>query len=442
MENFKLQLDNEYNSSPSLIHLRGETRPRRGRGSHTPVAGSRININGRYVIFFTSSRWGVPSSVSFSLAPSERGLQPVGVRVIRGARRSLPCGSGHSQHVARAQSGAARRTVELLGDGNPTPFNPPRVVDVATRADYDFYLLYGASSYDYIAATVHAAGVMYAAPLGIHLRLASQEVQSFGTPSTAPVEASALLEGFRQQSMAERTNYDVFHLFTGRPLTGRTIGIAYVGSACSGRTRFNIGLSRAISQPLQPLLFAHEVAHNLGSYHDTVPNSVMNPVLSPNNSSFSQISLAAMKSAVSSRMRCISRLPEHELSLSLSATNSQSFNASVMTNSLRSELCSVGLFAQAWQGGKPLGPNYRVASQQVLLAAGENPNAIIFSAPIPPGPVQSAQVAFHLKTWCRSRTYLSPGQILQVSANSNGASSSLPADGRQWVLLLRSALSK
>lgn len=439
LERFKLTLDEEFGRSPSVMHMRGESRPTKGRGSHTPVAASRIN--GRYHVFFTSSRWGVPSVASFSLVSSDGGVSPANVRVRRSSRRSLPCGSGHSHGVARAKSSGTALGAELLGGGDSSPFSPPRVLEVATRADYDFYLLYGASTNDYIAATVHAAEVLYAAPLGLRLRLASQSVQTYGLPNGTPVDAGLLLEGFRQQSMGERTNYDVFHLFTGRALAGRTIGIAYVTSACSGRSRFNIGLSRTISQPLQPLLFAHEIAHNLGSYHDSVPNSVMNPVLSANNNMFSQGSLSAMKSAINSRMRCISKLPEHDLSVSLAGTNSQTFSAAIRSNSVRSELCSVNLFAQALRSGKGFGPTYRVASRQVLLAPEQNPNEVTFMGTMPPAPVQPADIAFFSKTWCRSRTFISPSQVLQLPENSNGASSSAPADARQWMLLLRGALT-
>lgn len=439
LEQFELRLDEEFGRTASLVHLRGESRPRRGRGSHTPVAASRVD--GRYHVFFTSSRWGVPSVASFSLVPTEAGLRPANVQVRRSGRRSLPCGSGRPQRLARVKSGGTRAGAGILGDGDSSPFNPPRILEIATRADYDFYLLYGASTNDYIAATVHAAEVLYAAPLGLKLRLASQGVQTAGWPNTAPVDAALLLEGFRQQAIGESTNYDVFHLFTGRPLAGRTIGIAYVTSACSGRGRFNIGLSRTISQPLQPLLFAHEVAHNLGSYHDAVPNSVMNPVLSANNNMFSQGSLAAMKSAINSRMRCIAKLPDHDLSVSLAGTNSQVFSATISSNSTRAELCSVNLFAQALRSGRGYGPTYRVASRQVLLSPGLNPNQVTFTGSMPPGPVQPAEIAFFSKTWCKSRSYISPSQQLQVSAEGNGASSSAPADGRQWMLLLRSALA-
>ena len=439
LEQFELTLDEEFGGTRSLVHLRGETRPRRGRGSHTPVAASRVD--GRYHVFFTSSRWGVPSVASFSLVPSESGLRPANVEVRRSGRRSLPCGSDRPHRIARAKSGGTQAAAGILGGEDSSPFSPPRILEIATRADYDFYLLYGASTNDYIAATVHAAEVLYAAPLGLRLRLASQGVQTAGWPNQAPVDAALLLEGFRQQAIAERTNYDVFHLFTGRPLSGRTIGIAYVTSACSGRGRFNVGLSRTISQPLQPLLFAHEIAHNLGSYHDTVPNSVMNPVLSANNNMFSQGSLIAMKSAINSRMRCIGKLPDHDLSVSLAGTNSQVFSATISSNSLRPEICAVNLFAQALRSGKGFGPTYRVASRQVLLSPEQNPNPVTFTGSMPPGPVQSAEIAFSSKTWCRARTYISPPQVLQVSADGNGASSSAPADARRWMLLLRNALT-
>lgn len=438
IERFELKVDSQQQLSASLLHLRGESRPRGGRRNPNAVAASRIGDS--YIVFFTSSRWGVPSSVSFSLVASADGLLPARVRVSRNPQRSLPCGSRHAHRVGRVASHEkGSGGVSAAGQGS-VPFNPQRVLEVATRADYEFYTLYGANTNDYIAATVHAAEVLYAAPLGLRLRLVSQKVQTSGAAQPSPIEASSLLTQFQQQSMAETENYDVLHLFTGRALVSRTIGIAYVGTACSGRARFNIGLSRAISPPLQPLLFAHEIAHNLGSYHDSVPNSVMNPVLSANNNGFSQLSLAAMKSAISSRMRCIARLPDHDLSISLEGTTAQTFFAVIRSTSLRAEPCTVGLMAQALRNGRGFGPTYRVASRQVTLTPEQNPNTVTFSAPMPPGPTDPANIALFSRTWCRSRTYVSPSTVLQVGASDNGASSATPADERQWMLLLRSAL--
>lgn len=438
LEQITLRLDSTYRATPSLSQLIGEVRPRKGRGSPTAVAASRIGR--RFVVYFTSSRRGVPTTASFSLLEREGALIAKSVRLARAPRFALPCGSGRAHQVQRARYGRSQRSAQVLGDSIFTPFSPPRVLEIATRADYDFYLLYGEASNDYIAASLHAAEVLYAAPLGVRFRLANQQVQTYGAPSQgAAVGASFLLEAFRQQVMREPANYDIFHLFTGKNLNGRTIGIAYVRSACSGRTRFNIGLSRAISEPLQPILFAHEIAHNLGAYHDTEPNSVMNPVLTAASTQFSGTSLTSMKAAISSSLRCLSKLPEHQATLSLANSLEQSFSASVGVMSLRAEECSLGLYAQAQVAGKPYGPFYLVSSKKGFLNVGKEPSVTSFTAPTPQGPAQPSDVGFQVKIWCRSRTYLSNTQVIQVSAGSTGASSVLPTDGRAWILLLRKA---
>ena len=441
LEQFVLELDDDWGRySNDGKHLRGEVRPRKGRGSPTAVAVSRVG--GRFVVFFTSSRRGLPSSASFSLVKRDGKIEAHSVKLARAARRTLPCGSGRGHQVQHARRSISKgeEVASIMGDEGVSPLSPPRVLDIAARADFDFYLQHGSETDDYMAASLHAAEVLYAAPLGLRFRLASQQVQTAGVSSGgAPVGAALLLEGFRQQVMAEPVNYDVFHLFTGRELDGRTIGIAYVRSACSGRTRFNIGLSKGISAPLQPVLVAHEIAHNLGAYHDSEPNSVMNPVLGSASANFSGTSLSAMKAAVSRVFRCISRLPEHQLTLAVSAPNPQTFSARLDAVSVRSEECSAGLYGRALVSGRPQGPSYRVASQKAFFGAGDGKATVTFQAPMPSAPLSGAEASFQVKLWCRSRTYLSDSQVLRVSPDGTGASTSLPSDSRGWVLLLRKA---
>lgn len=433
LEQFELELDGNNPGTASAVHLKGASRPRKGRGSNSPVAATRMGT--KTLIFFTSSRRGVPSSVSFRLVQENGAVSARNVRYSKAFARTLPCGSSSGEHtVERAQNGTSRGVVSPFGDLDSQPFNPPRVVEIAVRADYDFFLKYGQASGDYIAAVLHASEVLYASSMGIRFRVTNQGVATSGVPSPGEVDAGALLEAFRQGLKREQGRADLYHLFTGRELVGRTVGIAYVRTACSGNLRFNIGLSRYITDALQPLLLAHEVGHNLGAVHDNEPNSIMNPVLSPTMDHFSGSARSTMKTAISRSMRCIERMPYHQASLSLANTTAEAFNATVALSSAVAESCKAVLYVRAMDKGRPSGPFGRISVQNVTSVAGYTGASFAFAAPRPPDPSSDTQVLFMVKVACRSGSAMTEPQVLTLPAA--GSSASAPGDVKGWIRTL------
>lgn len=433
LEQFQLELDANNPGTATAVHLKGASRPRKGRGSNSPVAATRMGS--KIIIFFTSSRRGVPSSISFSIVNEGETTTARNVRYSKASARTLPCGSGAAaHHMQRAQSGTARGVVSPFGDLDSQPFSPPRVVEIATRADYDFFLRYGQATGDYIAAVLHATEVLYASSLGIRFRVVSSGIATSGVPTAGETDAGALLEAFRQGLKQEQGRADVYHLFTGRELSGRTVGIAYVRTACYGRLRFNIGLSRHITNALQPLLLAHEVGHNLGALHDSEANSIMNPVLSPSMDHFSGAARSTMKAAISRSLRCIERMPNHEAALSLANTTPQGFNATVALSSAVAESCKAALYARAMDKGKPVGPFGRISSQTVTSVAGYTGSSFSFSAPRPADPSSGAEVLFVAKVSCRSGSALTAPQVLNIPPA--GSTASAPPDVKSWIRAL------
>jgi len=337
--------------------------------------------------------------------------------------------------MSRARHGAAGASAGPLSAGDLAPFSPPRVLEITTRADYEFYLKHGSGSNDYIRSVLYAAEVLYARSLGVRFKIVEQGVVTGGSPSNGvPVEAAILLEAFRQALKRERGRSDVYHLFTGRELAGRTIGIAYVKSACSGGYRFNVGLSRDFSPAMQPMLAAHEIGHNLGAYHDNEANSVMNPVISPSMDHFSYSAISQMKTAILRGMSCLSRMPYHQAQLSLDATNEQTFSASVSLASGVTESCTATLYVRGMLHGKPYGPLLRLATQQISSQDGYVGSTFSFSTPMPAAPAQEAQALFQVKVGCRSQSAFTNTQVLAIPAGP--ASSSSSATAREWILAL------
>lgn len=434
LEQFRLAEDSSAQASASLRHFKGVSRPRRGRPFASPAAATVIGD--RVLLFYTSSRLRRPASASFIIGTEGGGRLSASVpRLAAAGLFSLPCASGRAHALRRGVRDRRRAMANPLSDLGAQAFYPPRVVEVATRADFAFYRIYGPSSNDYIAASLYAAEVLYAAPLGIRFSLLNQGVVASGPGAEPVVDAGLLLDSFRHQLMGERGNADIYHLFTGRELAGRTIGIAYVRSACSGRPRFNVGLSKSITAALQPILVAHEIAHNLGASHDEEPGSVMGPVLSPANDHFSQRSLADMKAAVSRYMPCISRMADHRTVLALDRSSPGSLVARVEVQSGLSQQCSLSLLGQLAENGRAVGPVVRLKEILYTSVPGYTSNVVTFSAANPPDPASQAEIALRVMLRCRSRSFFSNSSSFALSASP--AVSGAPATAREWLAALQ-----
>jgi hypothetical protein len=100
------------------------------------------------------------------------------------------------------------------------------------------------------------------------------------------MDPSTMLSELRTYWNANRTNVarDVVHMWTGRDMTGSTIGIAYVGVVCNAPT-YAYGISqRYTSTPQRYVLTAHEIGHNFSACHSDTscnpsPGSCSNTIM-------------------------------------------------------------------------------------------------------------------------------------------------------------------
>ena len=175
-----------------------------------------------------------------------------------------------------------------------------KILTISTFADFEWYQIYGKDSNVEIARIINTAEAIYHAQLGIRFRIVSQKI---ATNSTLEMDPSEILNAFRQENNAN-SSAALNHLFTGKDMTGRAVGIAYIGTFCwqpmwaYGVTQYYGGLTANI--------FAHEIGHNLGAQHDVVNyGSVMYPSVSFGDILFSQYSVNQINSHLTAFGSCL-----------------------------------------------------------------------------------------------------------------------------------------
>jgi len=156
---------------------------------------------------------------------------------------------------------------------------------------------------DALLRVLHATAVFYEEQLGYTLTVARQFGPTSVSSTTVP---SQLLDSAQQSSLIPRFSFlhtgtniaenqvDLFHFFTGRTMDEKTIGIAYVGTACKNeQSEFSQAVIQHVSDELNPVTTAHETGHTLNALHTT--SGIMRPNLSGNTpKSFSSASLLAI----------------------------------------------------------------------------------------------------------------------------------------------------
>jgi hypothetical protein len=309
-----------------------------------------------------------------------------------------------------------------------------RNLEVATEADYEFSQLHGTSTNSYIRAVLNAVDVIYSSSLGIRIKIVGQRTQGLPTRGPRTIDALQLLEEFRRGDFASNSRADLRHLFTGRPIEGLTIGIAYVAATCTANGIYGVGLSRDVSEGLQPFLAAHEIAHNLSATHDDEPRSIMNPAITRENNRFSTQAITSIQDFVSTTGSCLATDSLSTAKLSLDPTDPTRFRARVSFTSTLPSSCAVTLYGSH---------NARAYS---ALASGAFPgvkagarSTMTFSADAPP---LFTPQTFHFKarvTCGESRTVSAPSRLRIGIATSDSTDSPVPG---RWLQLLKANLKR
>lgn len=162
------------------------------------------------------------------------------------------------------------------------------ITDLATDADYEYFLAWGSVSgvQQRIESVINTVNLLYEFDVAIQHQIGTQLIRtSSGAPYRAK-NASKLLGQMKTEWTTNQTGVsrDVAHLFTGKQLGGDTIGYAYIGVVCN--PEFGYGLAESdwsTSFAKTTDLTSHELGHNWNADHCTCTNFTMNAIIRGNN---------------------------------------------------------------------------------------------------------------------------------------------------------------
>lgn len=204
-----------------------------------------------------------------------------------------------------------------LGDADSGEASAVKVLTISTDADPEWYARYGDSSNAVIASIINSAEAIYERQLGIRFRIVRQHVYTDSSPYTS-TDSGTLLKLFTGNA-ENRANLstgagdfheevDLKHLFTGKDMDGSVIGIAYIGTVCAAPA-LAFGVTQAYVDAATPGIFAHELGHNFGGFHDVSDRGgLMYPSISiPSATRFSDASVQEISDHLGRNGGCISR---------------------------------------------------------------------------------------------------------------------------------------
>ena len=254
------------------------------------------------------------------------------------------CGTTLAERVsAEAGSGGGGPAAVKSGDpGAAATFSPRRETEVATEADFEYFLADGSSA----AATnsdildiLTQVDAIYESQLGIRVRVVFQHVWTTASDPYTPTDASSALTEFRtvyDQAVGAQPRRDLTHMFTGKDFDGSTIGIAYISAVCASPA-FSYGISQSKFSSVvarRVAVTAHEMGHNFGASHPNQespvpPNcnpSIMNSFVQ-DTQTFCPFSLDQITGHVAEFGTCLSQLTVEGCTYSLGSDPSPFFSA-------------------------------------------------------------------------------------------------------------------
>jgi hypothetical protein len=226
-----------------------------------------------------------------------------------------------------AQASAAIAYGKLLGELGQSMARAPGAalqIDIGAVGDFEFFLDKGQNAEAAILTRLNNVDGIYSEQLGVQINVA--ELQIFNhpfDPFSDDRDAGGLLDelsNYRSAVPAQRRQ-GLTHLYTGRDLSGNTVGIAYTGALC--QPFFGTGLSQGSNNAtFDSLVAAHEIGHNFGAPHDgeagspcaSVPPTFLMATNLNGSDEFSQCSIVEIQPNVANAA-CIVELPSVDMTV-------------------------------------------------------------------------------------------------------------------------------
>ncbi|MGQ0761241.1 MAG: M12 family metallo-peptidase [Acidobacteriota bacterium] len=191
------------------------------------------------------------------------------------------CGNTMAEMVEQHSTNASSQT-SSKGPQPEAVFGPQQQIAIALEADFEYYQAFGSSVaavQNQILTIMNQVDGIYSNDLGLRFNFTVTNLRVWTSdtdPYTTAVPSDLLAQfrtSYNATPPAEGAGRDIAHLWTGRDLTGSTIGIAYrPGLECPfDPTGFAYGISQHLTSPTANLagLTAHEIGHNMNANHVT-----------------------------------------------------------------------------------------------------------------------------------------------------------------------------
>ena len=207
---------------------------------------------------------------------------------------------------------SANGTIEEL-------FSPPRTVDLATEADFEYFTFFSSSATaanNEILSIMNQVEGIYDSHFGLQFTIVFQNVWSTASdPYTSTTNPNTALNEFTNYWNANHgsLNRDLAHMWTGKNFDGDTIGIAWQPGLDCPLGQQGYGMSQRLSTtPGKFILTAHEIGHNFNATHvdatQNCANTIMGTSLSGSTTQmFCAFSVSEIEARANSKVACLAQ---------------------------------------------------------------------------------------------------------------------------------------
>ena len=226
---------------------------------------------------------------------SEHWVEPLHAKVAAARRDTHAVYRGDRVIPSGKSCAAAMQAVNVIQDAAPGTVSGGSiagtgfyVAELAIDTDVEYFNEFGSVSATTarIEQVINTVNLQYERDVQIRHTISHMIIRGSEPDPYFETDPVRLLNQLREQWSVNHGNIrrDTVQLFTGKILIGSTIGIAYVGTICSGSSGYSLVESECCgSFACTTDLSAHELGHNWGASHCLCSQNTMNAGLTCSN---------------------------------------------------------------------------------------------------------------------------------------------------------------